>query len=101
MTSPKTTSVQHREVRDGEKKTGMILEYQIDNNLHSDQDYGETFLQKCLFTDDKLIAFTGVTFAAFTTSCCLIDIYKRVVKTRVQIERPINQIDDYLMLCAK
>lgn len=40
------------EARDAEKEVGMILEYEIDNNLHSDQAYGETFLQHSPLADE-------------------------------------------------
>jgi hypothetical protein len=40
------------EVRDPEKEAGMILEYKIDNNLHSGQDYGETFLRNSPLADE-------------------------------------------------
>lgn len=48
------------EVRDQDKKVSMILDYAIENNLHSDQAFGEDFLKNSPLAEEiKVLATDG------------------------------------------
>lgn len=48
------------EVRDQDKKVGMVLDYTIENNLHSDQAFGEDFLKNSSLAEEiKVLATDG------------------------------------------